>query len=102
MVRKKKDEQGQPQPRARGEGSVFEREDSRWVARISLGGGKRKEEYYDCRGEAERARRRMRNERDGGKLVTLRDQTLEEYLNDWLETKLLFVNGSTLRILYQY
>src|SRR5436305_5356244 len=95
MVRKKKDEQEKPQRRARGEGSVFEREDSRWVARISLGGGKRKEEYYDSRGEAERARRRMLNERDGGKLVTQRDQTLEEYLNYWLETTRLLVNETT-------
>jgi integrase len=87
MARKKKDEQPQEKPRrARGEGSVFQREsDGRWVARIPLGGGKRKEEYYDTKKEAERAKRRMLNERDAGRLVTERDQTLEEYLEYWLK-----------------
>jgi integrase len=87
MVKKKKDEQSQEKPRrARGEGSVFQREsDGRWVARIPIGGGKRKEEYYDTKREAERAKRRMLNERDAGRLVTEREQTFEEYIEYWLK-----------------
>ncbi len=95
MPRKKKDGQEKPQRRTRGEGSVFEREDGRWVARIPLGNRQRKEEYYDTRGEAERARRRMLNERDAGKLVTGRDQTLEEYLLYWLDAHRMTVRKTT-------
>src|SRR6266568_6576221 len=84
MSGKKQDEQRKLSRRARGEGTVFEREDGRFVARIPLGGGKRKEEYYETKQEAERAKRRMLNERDAGKLVIERDQTLEEYLHYWL------------------
>src|SRR5690348_7602213 len=87
MPKEKKNEQPQEKPRrARGEGSVFQREsDGRWVARVPLGGSKRKEEYYDTKREAERAKRRMLNERDAGRLVTEREQTFEEYLEYWLK-----------------
>src|SRR5579859_2754367 len=84
MPRRKKDEQEKPERRARGEGTVFQREDGRFVARIPLGGGKRKEEYYETKPEAERAKRRMLNERDAGHVATGPDQTLEEYFNYWL------------------
>lgn len=87
MAERKKDEQSQEKSRrARGEGSVFQREsDGRWVARIPIGGGKRKEEYYDTKREAERAKRRMLNERDTGRLITEREQTFEEYLEYWMK-----------------
>ena len=95
MPRKKNEEQEKLQRRARGEGSVFLRDDGRWVARVPLGGKKRKEEYYDTKQEAERARRRMLNERDANKLVTERDQTLEQYLLYWLEAHRMTVREST-------
>lgn len=102
MPRKKQGDQEKPQRRARGEGSVFQRDDDRWVARVPLGDGKRKEEYYDSRLEAERARRRMLNERDKGKLVTERDQTLESYLAYWLEAHRMTVRETTYSMHHAY
>src|SRR5436305_11284758 len=97
MARKKNDAQDeQPKPRrSRGEGSISQRKDGRFMVRIPIGDGKRKTEYFDTRAEAERGKRRMLNERDDGKLVTQRDQTLEEYLNYWLETNRLLVKETT-------
>ncbi len=59
MSRQKKEKQEKPKRRTRGEGTVIRRDDGRYVARIPLGSGKRKEEYYDTLQEAERAKRRM-------------------------------------------
>lgn len=68
-----------------GEGSVFQRKsDGRYVASVPIGGGKKKQEYYDTKREAERAKRRMLHELEQGKLVTARDQLLRDYLVDWL------------------
>jgi integrase len=86
-----------------GEGSVFQREsDGRWVARVPLGSGKRKEEYYDTKREAERAKRRMLNERDTGKLVTQRDQTFEDYLYYWLKAHGVTIRKPTYSMYYGY
>lgn len=95
MLRRKQDDQGKPKRRTRGEGSVVRRADGRYVARVPLGGGKRKEEYYDTQQEAERAKRRMLNERDAGRLATTRDQTLEEYLLYWLKAHRVTIREST-------
>jgi integrase len=61
---KKTDNDGGKKPRkTRGEGSVFQREsDGRWVASVPIGSGKKKQEYYDTKAQAERARRRMLHE----------------------------------------
>lgn len=89
--------------RVRGEGSVFQREsDGRWVARIPLGGGKRKEEYFDTMREAERGKRRMLNERDAGKLITERDQTLREYLDFWLKAHRATIRITTYAMYHRY
>lgn len=99
MPRKKKEEQDDEQKktlrRSRGEGSVSQREDGRWMVRIPIGGGKRKTEYFDTKAEAERGRRRMLNERETGTLVTSRDQTLEAYLMYWLEAHRMTVRKTT-------
>jgi integrase len=102
MPRQKKENQEKPPRRARGEGTVFQREDGRYVARVPLGGGKRKEEYYDTKQEAERAKRRMLNERDKGTLATERDQTLEEYIKYWLEVHRVTLRKSTYAMYYTY
>src|SRR5437762_1367409 len=102
MRTSKKDGQGKPKRRARGEGTIVQRADGRYVARVPLGGGKRKEEYYETRQEAERAKRRMLNERDSGKLVTERDQTVEEYLHYWLEAHRVTIRETTYTMYYGY
>jgi integrase len=79
-----------------GEGSVFQRKsDGRWVASVPIGGGKKKQEYYDTKGEAVRARRRMLNELEQGKLVTASDQLLKDYLIGWLEIHRTAVEETT-------
>src|SRR5450432_1953825 len=95
MARSKKEKQEKPQRRSRGEGTVVQRDDGRYVARVPLGGGKRKEEYYDTKQEAERAKRRMLNERDAGQLVVNRDQTFKEYLMYWLNAHRVEVGETT-------
>lgn len=102
MPRQKKGEQTKQPRRVRGEGTVVERGDGRFVARIPIGGGKRKEEYYDTKQEAERARRRMLNERDAGKLVTQRDQTFGEYLTYWLNAHRTTIRSTTYSMYYSY
>ncbi len=87
MPRQKKTNEsvGEKPRKPRGEGSVFQREsDERWVASVPLGDGKRKQEYYDTKAQAERARRRMLNDLEQGKLLTTRDQTFREYIEYWL------------------
>jgi integrase len=82
---KRENVQGKKQTRrVRGEGSVFQREDGRWVASVPLGGGKKKQEYYDTKPQAERAKRKMLNDLEQGKLLTTQDQTLGSYLEYWL------------------
>jgi integrase len=107
VPRRKKDNQdkpnqGKPKRRARGEGTVVQHPDGRWIARIPLGGGKRKEEYYKTKPEAERAKRRMLNERDAGTLAVERDQTLKEYLIYWLEAHRATVRETTYSMYYTY
>ncbi|GCE12107.1 tyrosine-type recombinase/integrase [Tengunoibacter tsumagoiensis] len=84
MAKKEQTEKPEKKRRARGEGTVLQRADGRWVARVPLGDGKRKEEYYDTKQEAERAKRRMLNERDAGNLAVGKDQTFGEYLLYWI------------------
>jgi integrase len=99
----KKKQAGDEFRSSRGEGSIFQREnDGRWVARIPLGGGKRKEGYYDTKKEAEQAKRRMLNDRDKGSLVTSRDQSLKDYLIYWLEVQRMTVKPTTYATQYRY
>jgi integrase len=102
MPKSKKEKPEKPQRRSRGEGTVVQRDDGRYVARIPLGGGKRKEEYYDTKQEAERAKRRMLNERDAGNLTVERDQTFKEYLLYWLKTHRLEIRETTYSSQYAY
>src|SRR6266487_2666734 len=87
MVRRKKPDGdvNKLSRKPRGEGSVFQREnDGRWVASVPLGNGKKKQEYYDTRAQAERARRKMLHDLEQGKMLTTQDHTLEDYLVYWL------------------
>jgi integrase len=102
MPKPKKEKQEKPQRRSRGEGTVVQRDDGRYVARVPLGGGKRKEEYYDTKPEAERAKRRMLNERDAGQLAVDRDQTFKDYLLYWLKAHRVEVRETTYSSQYVY
>jgi integrase len=71
--------------RGHGEGSIYQRSDGRWVAEITLEGGKRKSFYGKSRKEAADKLNRALQEQKQGKLATGPQQKLETYLNQWLE-----------------
>lgn len=71
--------------RANGEGTVYQRNDGRWVASITLDNGKRKSIYCKTQQEAIKAARKINQEKDQGLLLPTEDQTLTSLLTSWLE-----------------
>lgn len=70
--------------RGHGEGSIYRRADGRWVATISLGGGKRKSFTGTTRkAVAERLTAALRD-RDRGLPIVAERQTVAQYLADWI------------------
>lgn len=70
--------------RGHGEGSIYQRSDGRWVARLTLEGGRRKEMYARNKTEARSQLRKAMLELAQGLLVTGPGQTLAQYLGSWL------------------
>lgn len=71
--------------RARGEGSVFQRKDGRWVVQLELGDGKRKQYYVKTEKEGIKKLRQAQNELEQGTLATGPQRKLRDYLEDWIE-----------------
>jgi integrase len=71
--------------RANGEGTVYRRNDGRWVASISLDNGKRKSIYCKTQREAIREVQRANQAREQGLLCTREDETLGAFLASWLQ-----------------
>src|SRR5437660_7858647 len=71
--------------RARGEGSVFQRKDGRWVVQIELGDGKRKQFYVKSEREGVKKLRQAQLELEQGTLATGPQRKLKDYLEDWIE-----------------
>jgi len=102
MPGKNKDESSkQNRKNAYGEGSVFQRSDGRWVAKVPLGDGKHKTGYFEKQRDAEKAKRQWLNDLEQGRLVTAKDQLLSEYLEYWLKMKKTLVRETTYAH-YQY
>src|SRR5579859_872737 len=80
--------------RGRGEGSVFQRKDGRWVVQLELGDGKRKFYYVKSQKEGIEKLRKAQRELEQGTLVTAPQQTVEQYLTYWLEE----VHKSSLKV----
>jgi integrase len=80
--------------RGHGEGSIYQRNDGRWAASISLEGRKRKTFYGKTRREVQEKLRVALNEQKQGTLSTGPQQTLKQYLEQWLEE----VHKPTLRL----
>ncbi len=80
---KNKEEKSKRAPR--GEGSVYQRADGRWVAQVPLEDGGRKLLYRKTEKEALSALRKALNEQEQGTLATGPQQTLKTYLTHWLE-----------------
>jgi integrase len=72
--------------RSNNQGSVIERGDGRWEARISLPNGKRKSSYAKTRRDAEKKLRDMLTDLDNGIVPADGRQTIKQYLTSWLET----------------
>ena len=71
--------------KANGEGSIYQRkEDKKWVASVTLDGGKRKVFYGKTRKEAHDKLQKALQEQKQGKLVATQTQTVEQYLTYWL------------------
>lgn len=73
--------------RGNREGSIFQRkEDKKWVASITLDNGKRKVFYGKTKKEVTEKLIKARSEQQQGMLITAPEQTLAQFLADWLET----------------
>jgi integrase len=70
--------------RGNNEGSITKRADGRWVARITLESGKRKNFYAKTRQEASRLLASALRDLDKGLLVVGDKQTVQQYLMTWL------------------
>src|SRR5690242_11002376 len=73
--------------RGNNEGTISKREDGRWMARISLGDGKRKAVYGKTRADVARQLAELIRDRDKGLPIVTEQQTLAQYLQSWLEVK---------------
>ncbi len=78
----KQSEQGR-QPK--GEGSVFQRKDGRWVAQVTLPTGEQKQWYTKTEKEAAKKLRDALHEVEQGSLIPGKDHRLGAFLDHWLE-----------------
>lgn len=71
--------------RGKHEGSIFKRTDGRWVAMMSLAGGKRTSFYGRTRQEVQRKLAAAQRDVEAGLPIISDRQTVSQYLTSWLE-----------------
>jgi integrase len=71
--------------RANGEGSISQRPDGRWMARLTVDSGKRKYFYGKTRQEVQRQLVTALRDQQQGLPVTGERQTVQQFLTAWLE-----------------
>jgi integrase len=71
--------------RGKNEGSIFKRSNGRWVAMLSLEGGKRKTFYGATRQEAQRKLTAAQRDVEAGLPIISDRQTMSQYLETWLQ-----------------
>jgi integrase len=71
--------------RGSGEGTISQRKNGTFEAKITIEGGKRKSIYGKTRKEVQEKLKIALREQQQGTLVTAPQQKLEQFLNDWLE-----------------
>ncbi|HJT55260.1 MAG TPA: site-specific integrase [Ktedonobacteraceae bacterium] len=71
--------------RGNGEGTIYERANGTYAATFTLAGGKRRTLYAKTYKEAQEKLKRALYEQQQGTLVTAAQQTVAQYLTDWLE-----------------
>jgi integrase len=89
--------------RGHREGTIYQRADGRWEARMSLGDGAARRKSFMGKTRAEVARKlaMAQRDRDEGVFADARRQTLRAYLLDWLETIRPTVEETTWQV-YEY
>src|SRR5690348_1070514 len=73
------------QARRPGEGSVYQRKDSRWVCEITLEDHSRKQYYFKTEKEALAKQLELRTQLTQGTLIKGPQQTIKQFLEYWLE-----------------
>jgi integrase len=93
-----------PQPQRRsarrhgnGEGTIRQRSDGRWEARLHLPGGKRRSFYGETRQEVARRIAEARRDRDKGLPIVGEKQAVGQFLASWLEMVKPTIRPSTWR-----
>ncbi len=71
--------------RGHGDGSIYQRNDGRWVASISLEGNKRKTFYGKTRKEVQQKLKTALHQQQQGTLVVAPQQKVGPFLEQWLE-----------------
>jgi integrase len=71
--------------RGNGEGTIYERPNGTYAATFTLEGGKRKTIYAKTYKEAQEKLKKALYEQQQGTLVTTPQQTVTQFLTDWLE-----------------
>jgi integrase len=71
--------------RGNGEGTITQRKNGTYEAKITVEGGKRKSIYGKTRKEVQEKLKIALREQQQGTLVTAQQQKLEQFLSDWLE-----------------
>lgn len=71
--------------RGHGEGTIYQRKDGRWAASITLENRRRKTFYSKTRKEVQEKLRVALNEQKQGILSTGPQQTMKQFLEQWLE-----------------
>jgi len=91
-----------PRRRGQGEGSVYQRKDGRFVGSFRLENGKRKYVYAETRTEAREKLRVAFNAYKQGTLVAGSNQTLKQFLEQWLQAKRMELKDGTYRYYKAY
>src|SRR5260221_13814455 len=88
--------------RGRNEGSIFRRTDGRWVAMLSLAGGKRQSFYGKTRQEVQRKLAAAQRDVEQGLPIVSDRQTVSQYLASWQETIQPTMDPSTWKRHHEY
>ncbi len=81
--------------RGYGEGTIYQRKDGRWVATVTTEGRKRKSFYGKTRKDVQEQLKIALREQQQGTLITTPQQTVEQFLTQWLESHRLVVRIRT-------
>jgi len=77
---------GQKGRRRNGDGTIYERKNGTYAATFTIEGGKRKTIYAKTYKEAQEKLKKALYEQQQGTLITAPQQTIAQFLRDWLES----------------